>query len=88
MSLLSYFKEVTVKKLIPSIIGVLPSVFTVFIFDLRFLVSFKSSMFLFSHYLNFYKATLLGHTDTADLLIKNGSKISPMSSFLLKIGNS
>ena len=25
----------------------------------------------YSHYLNFYKATLLGHTDTADLLIKN-----------------
>jgi len=42
----------------------------------------------YSHYLNFYKATLLGHTDTADLLIKNGSKIAPMSSYLLKIGNS
>jgi hypothetical protein len=28
----------------------------------------------------------MGHTETADRLIKNGAKIPPMSSFLLKLG--
>ena len=48
-------------------------------------VLFLNYGYLFNNKI-FSIATSMGHTETADILMKNGSQIPPVSSFFLKLG--